>query len=85
MYMQKNNNISSNLRTKYLVKCKVYTNVGGLRLLYNGFPPLREIIHSLQLVDYLHVQADKPWYHFYKVPGQCVQIRPFLLLCRAKG
>ena len=23
------------------------------------------IVHSLKLVDYLHVQADNPWYHFY--------------------
>ena len=28
-------------------------------------PPVREIIHSLKLVDYLHVQADKPWYNYY--------------------
>ena len=24
-----------------------------------------KIIHSLKLVDYLHVQADNPWYNFY--------------------
>ena len=24
-----------------------------------------EIIHSLKLVDYLHVQADNPWYNYY--------------------
>ena len=23
------------------------------------------IIHSLKLVDYLHVQADNPWYNYY--------------------
>ena len=23
------------------------------------------MIHSLKLVDYLHVQADKPWYNYY--------------------
>ena len=26
-----------------------------------------EIIHSLKLVDYLHVQADNPWYNYYVV------------------
>ena len=28
-------------------------------------PPVREIIHSLKLLDYLPVQADKPWYNYY--------------------
>ena len=28
-------------------------------------PPVRKIIHSLKLVDYLHVQADNPWYNYY--------------------
>ena len=27
--------------------------------------PVREIIHSLKLVDYLPVQVDKPWYNYY--------------------
>ena len=27
--------------------------------------PLREIIHSLKLVDYLHIQADKQRYNYY--------------------
>ena len=30
-----------------------------------GCPPERKIIHSLKLVDYLHVQADNPWYNYY--------------------
>ena len=29
-----------------------------------GCPPVRKIIHSLKLVDYLHVQADNPWYNY---------------------
>ena len=32
-----------------------------------GCPPVRKIIHSLKLVDYLHVQADNPWYNYYVV------------------
>ena len=32
---------------------------------YHVCPPVREIIHSLKLVDYLHEQAYKPWYHYY--------------------
>ena len=38
--------------------CKVYTDVGGISLLYHGCPPVYQIIHSLQLVDFLDVQAD---------------------------
>ena len=45
--------------------CKVYTNVGGIKELYHVCPPVRKIIHSLKLVDYLHVQADNPWYNYY--------------------
>ena len=30
-----------------------------------GCPPVRKIIHSLKLVDYLHIQADNPWYNYY--------------------
>ena len=28
-------------------------------------PPVRKIIHSLELVDYLLVQVDKTWYNYY--------------------
>ena len=31
------------------------------------FPPEWEIIYKLELVDYKHIQADKPWYGFYPV------------------
>ena len=51
--------------TKYLVICKVYTDVGGIKLLYHVCPPVRKIIHSLKLVDYFHVQAENPWYNYY--------------------
>ena len=27
--------------------------------------PVREIIHELKLVDYLHVQTDTQWYNYY--------------------
>ena len=50
---------------KYLVMCKVYTDVGGIKQLYHVCPPVRKIIHSLKLVDYLNVQADNPWYNYY--------------------
>ena len=45
--------------------CKIYTDVGGINSYTMVFPPVREIIHSLKLVDYLHVQADNPWYNYY--------------------
>ena len=48
--------------TKYIVMCKIYTDVDGIKQLYHDGPSLRKIIHSLKLVDYLHVQADNPWY-----------------------
>ena len=51
--------------TKYLVMCKVYTDVGGIKYLYHVCQPVCKIIYSLKLVDYLHVQADNPWYNYY--------------------
>ena len=45
--------------------CKVYTGVGGMKMLYHVCPPVRKIIHSLKLMDYLHIQVDKPWYNYY--------------------
>ena len=45
--------------------CKVYTDVGGIKQLYHVCPPVRKIIHLLKLMDYLHVQADNPWYNYY--------------------
>ena len=36
-----------------------------------GCPSVGKIINSLKLVDYLHVQADNPWYNYmYRVGGQ---------------
>ena len=58
-------NNRTNLRTKCFVMCKVYTDVGGITILYHVCPPVHKIIHSLKLVDYLHVQADNPWYNYY--------------------
>ena len=55
----------TNFSMKYLVLCKVYTHVDGIKLLYHVCPPIRKIIHSLKLVDFLHVQADNPWYNYY--------------------
>ena len=55
----------TNFSTSYLVMCKVYTGVDGIKQLYHVCPPVRKIIHSLKLVDYLHVQADNPWYYYY--------------------
>ena len=58
--------IFTNLNMKYLVMCKVYTDVGGIKWLYHVCPPVRKIIHLLHLlVDYLHLQADNPWYNYY--------------------
>ena len=46
--------------TKYFMMCKVYNGVGGIKKLYHVWPPIRKIILSLKLVDYLYVQAGNP-------------------------
>ena len=35
--------------------------------LYHVCPPVRKIVHSLKLADYLYVQADNPWYNYFLV------------------
>ena len=50
---------------EYLMMCKVYTDVGGIKYLYFVCPPVHKIIHSLKLMDYLHIHADNPWYNYY--------------------
>ena len=55
----------TNFSTNYFVMCKFYTDVGGIKQLYHVCLPVRKIIHSLKLMDYLHVQADNPWYNYY--------------------
>ena len=55
----------TNFSMKYLMMCKVYTDVGGIKQLYHVCPPVHKIIHLLKLVDYLHVQVDNPWYNYY--------------------
>ena len=74
----KNNNFYTtltNFSTKYLVMCKVYTDVGGIKQLYHVCPPVCKIIYSLMLVDYLHVQADNPWYNYYIITS--LDLDPF--------
>ena len=55
----------TNFSTNYLVMCEVCTDIGGIKLLYHGCPPVRELIHSLKLVNHLQIQADKTWYNHY--------------------
>ena len=55
----------TNFSMNFLVMCNVYTDIGGIEYLYHVCPPVRKIIHSLKLVDYLYVQADNPWYNYY--------------------
>ena len=55
----------TNFCMNYLMMCKVYTDVGGIKYLYHVCPPVRKIIHSLKLMDYLNVQADNPWYNIH--------------------
>ena len=62
---QEKNTTLTNFSTNYLVICAVYNDVGGIKYIYHVCWPVRKIIHSLKLVDYLHVQADNPWYNYY--------------------
>ena len=61
--------------------CKVYTDVGGIRYLYHVCPPVRKIILSLKLVDYLHVQVDNPWYNYYIAYSAYIKWRNSLFVC----
>ena len=49
---------------KYFILSKVYTDEGGVNSYTKVCPPVREIIASLTLL----VQADEPWYDYYKYP-----------------
>ena len=57
----------ANVSTKYLMVSKVNTEGGGIKQLYYVCPSVMEIIHSLKLVDYLHVQAVNQWYNNYLI------------------
>ena len=48
--------------TRYSVICKVYTGYCGTSEIEHGLWPVRSIIPSLKLGDYLSVQAHKPCY-----------------------
>ena len=45
--------------------CKVYTDEGGIKLLYHGLSACTGDNPLTKAPDYLHVQADKPWYDYY--------------------
>ena len=53
--------------------CNVKTDVDRINSLYGDYPPECKIFHSLKLVDYLHLQADYPWYN-YNWPAQFVSL-----------
>ena len=42
---------------------------------------VRKIIHSLKLVDYLHVQADNPWYNYY-IRNEKRRVISSLIFCK---
>ena len=70
----------ANYSTKYLILSKVYTSESGMKIviprftrlyeknplaMYHALLSVREIIHELKLVNYILVQADKPWCNYY--------------------
>ena len=50
---------------EYFILSKVCTAEGGINSYTKVCQPVLDIIHSLKLVDYLLLQADKPWYYYY--------------------
>ena len=46
---------------KHLTMHKVHIHAGAIRQLLNGCANVREIIHSLKLLDYLPVHTHKPY------------------------
>ena len=60
--------------------CKVYTDVGGIKKLYHVYLPVCKIIHSLKLVDYLHVQADRTA-HGITITFELLQSKFMKLFC----
>ena len=66
----------ANFSMTYFVLSTVYTDEGSINSYIMVCPPVREIIHSLKLADYLLLQADKPWYNFY------LTLFSFLFACR---
>ena len=55
----------TNFSTKYLVMCKVYTDVGDIKSIYHVYPPVCKTIHSVKIMGSLHVQADNPLYNYF--------------------
>ena len=57
------------LPTKHEISCNIQILHGcrwyKIVIVMYGLPPVRKIIHSLKLVDYLHIQADNPWFNYY--------------------
>ena len=54
---------SSMFYIKYLTMHKVHMHAGAISQLLYGCVYVREIIHSLKLVDYLSVHTHKPYYN----------------------
>ena len=49
---------------KYLTMQKVHMHVGAIRQFLYGCAYVREIVHSLKLVDYLPVRTHKPYNNY---------------------
>ena len=52
---------------EYLTMHKVHMHAGAIRQLLYGCAYVREIIHSLKLVDYPPVHAHKPYNNFHEL------------------
>ena len=68
--------------TKYVILNEAYTDEGRIKSYTMICPPVREIIHSLKLADYLIDQADKPWYNSHKSAYVCKYVRNSVIYFR---
>ena len=64
---------------KYLTMYKLHMHADAIRKLLHGCAYVREIIHSLKLVDYLPIQTHKPYtslHFFFTLAGKVHAIKP---------
>ena len=70
----------------YLTKFKVHMHDGAIRTVLYGCAYVREIIHSLKLVDYLPVNTHKQYNNLHLLQFGMVTRNPCSVYCRiARG
>ena len=65
---------------KYLTMYELHMHAGPIRKLLYGCAHVREIIHSLKLVDYLPVHTHKPYNNLHLKSELCLKCRVITLV-----